>query len=179
MKNITQTFVTYHGCGNCYVDGANKIVPKGRRCINPTHNPFWENLVDVRNKVQTRAQIKSKVKTDKNFVRRYQKHLRVFSESNDYFSSDDFSSNYSSTSEGESDNESTTCNSSTEHNVSDTEVNTGENLIIDENIKNEHEHEQPLSCSCTETQTLNNTQNPDNKNEKLQQEAETNNNILP
>ena len=180
MKNITQAFVTYHGCGNCYVDETNKIVLKGRRCINPTHNPFSKNLVDVRNKVQTRAQIKSKVKADRNFVRRYQKYLRAFSESKDYFSSDDFSSNYPSTSEDESDNESTTCNASvTEHNVSDTELNTGENLIIDENIKNELEHEHPLSCSCTETQTLNNTQNPDNKNEKLQQEAETNNKILP
>ena len=67
----------------------------------------------------------------------------------------------------------------TEHDVSDTELNTGENLIIDENIKNEHKHEHPLSCSCTKTQTLNNTQNPDNKNEKLQQEAETNNKTLP
>ena len=175
MKATTQTFVTYHGCGYCYIDGTSKIVPKGRRCINPTHNPFWKNLVYVRNKVQTRAQIKSKVKADRNFVRRYQKYLRVFSKSKDYFSS-----NYSSTSEDESDNESTTCNASvTEHNVSDTELNTGENLIINENIKNEHEHEHPLSCSCTETQTLNNTQNPDNKNEKLQQEAETNNKILP
>ena len=71
MKNIRQTFVTYHGCGNCYIDGTNKIVPKGRRCINPTHNSFWKNVVDVRNKVQTRIQIKSKVKADRNFVRRY------------------------------------------------------------------------------------------------------------
>ena len=103
---------------------------------------------------------------------------RVFSKSEDYFSSDDFRSNCSS--EDESDNESTTCNAPiTEHDVSDTVLNTGENLIIDENIKNEHEHEHPLSCSCTETQTLNNTQSPDNKNEKLQQEAETNNKILP
>ena len=82
---------------------------------------------------------------------------------------------YSSSSEDEPDNESTTYNISiTEHNLSDKELNTGENFIINENIKNEHEHEHSLSCSCTETQTLNNTQNPDNKNEKLQQEAETN-----
>ena len=132
--NIRYLSWTYHS--NCYVDGTNKIVPKGGRCINPIHNRFWENLDDVRIKVQTRAQIKSKVKPDRNFVRRYQKYLRVFSESNDYFSSDDFSSNYSSTSEDESDNESTTCNASvTEHNVSDTELYTGGNLIIDENKK--------------------------------------------
>ena len=95
----------------------------------------------MRNKVQTRAQIKSKVKADRNFVRRYQIYLRAFSKSKDYFDSDDFNSNYTSTSEDESDNESTTCKASiTEYDVSDTELNTGENLIIDENIKNEHEH---------------------------------------
>ena len=126
----------------------------------------------MRNKVQTRVQIKSKPKANRNFVRGYQKYLRVFSTSKHYFSSDDL---YNSPSEDQSDNESTTCNASiTEHNLSDKELNTGENLIIDENIKNEHEHEHPLSCSCTETQILNNTQNPDNRNKKLQQEAETN-----
>ena len=66
---------------------------------------------------------------------------------------------HSSPSEDESDNESTTCNASiTEHNLSDRELNTGENLTIDENIKNELEHEHPLSCSCTETQAFNNTE---------------------
>ena len=49
---------------------------------------------------------------------------------------------YSSPSEDESGNESTTCNASiTEHNPSDKEPNTGENLIISENLENEHEHE--------------------------------------
>ena len=28
MVNISQTFVTYHGCGNGYLDGTRKIVPK-------------------------------------------------------------------------------------------------------------------------------------------------------
>ena len=96
MKNITQTFVTYHGSGNCYIDGTNKTVPKGRHCIKRTYNPFWKNLINVRNRVQTRAQIKSKPKTNRNFVRRYQKYLRVFSTSKNYFSSDDL---YSSPSE--------------------------------------------------------------------------------
>ena len=167
MKNIMQTFVTYHGCGNCYIDGTNKIVPKGRRCIKPTYNPFWKNLINVRNRVQTRAQIKSKPKANRNFVRRHQKYLRVFSTLKNYFRSDDL---YSSPSEDKSDHESTTCNASvTEHNLSDKELNTGENLIINENIKNEHEHEHLLLCSCTETQTLNNTQNADNKNFRKKQ----------
>lgn len=84
-----QTFVTYHGCGNFYIDGTNKIVPKGKRCIKPTYNPFWKNLINVGNRVQTIAQIKSKPKANINFVQRYQEYLRVFSTSKNYFSSDD------------------------------------------------------------------------------------------
>ena len=150
------TFVTCHGCGNCYIDGTNEIVPKGRRCIKSTYNPFCKTLIDVLNRVQLRVQIKLKPKANRNFVRRYQKYLRVFSTSKPYSNSDDL---YSSPSEDESDNESTTCNASiAEHNLSDRELNTGENLTIDENIKNELEHEHPLSCSCTETQAFNNTE---------------------
>ena len=99
--------------------------------------------------------MKSKPKANGNFVRRYKKYLRDFSTSKNYFSSDDL---YSSPSEDESDNESISCNASvTKHNLSDNDLTTAENLIIDENKKSEHEHEHPLSCSCTETQTLNST----------------------
>ena len=99
MKNITQTFVTHQGCGNCYIDGTNEIVPKGRRCIKSTYNPFCKTLIDVLNRVQTGVQIKLKPKANRNFVRRYQKYLRVFSTSKNYFSSDDL---YSPPSEDES-----------------------------------------------------------------------------
>ena len=69
MKNITQTFVTHQGCGNCYIDGTNEIVPKGRRCIKSTYNPFCKKLIDVLNRVQTGAQIKLKPKANISFYK--------------------------------------------------------------------------------------------------------------
>ena len=43
MVNISQTFVTYHGCGNGYYDGTRNFFPKNRKCIKPTYDPFWKN----------------------------------------------------------------------------------------------------------------------------------------
>ena len=43
MVNISQTFVTYHGCGNGYYDGTRKFFPKIRKSIKPTYDPFGKN----------------------------------------------------------------------------------------------------------------------------------------
>ena len=40
MSKFSQTFAAYYGCGNGYLDGANKIVPKNRKCIMQIYNPF-------------------------------------------------------------------------------------------------------------------------------------------
>ena len=71
MVNISQTFVTYHGCGNGYLDGTRKIVPKNRKCIRATHYPFLKKPIDVCNRVETRAQIKLKPKATKDYIKRY------------------------------------------------------------------------------------------------------------
>ena len=76
MGKFSQRFVAYHGCGNwSYQDGTNKIVPKGRKCIQQTYNPFWKHPRDVCNRVETRAKPKPKTRAHKNFQRRYQKWL--------------------------------------------------------------------------------------------------------
>ena len=64
MKSFSQTFVNYHGSGNGYLDGTNKIVPEGRRGMMPTNNPFWKKPIDTSNKIakSTRLQIKNKTK---------------------------------------------------------------------------------------------------------------------
>ena len=49
MSKFSKTFVAYHGCGNCYQDGPNEIVPKNEKCIMQTYNPFWKKPMDVRN----------------------------------------------------------------------------------------------------------------------------------
>ena len=79
MVNISQTFVVYHGCGNGYLDGTRKIVPKNRKCIRPTYYPFWKKPIDVCNRVETRAQISLKPKATRDYVKRYMHYLNVFS----------------------------------------------------------------------------------------------------
>ena len=185
MVNISQTFVTYHGCGNGYLDGTRKIVLKNRKCIIATHYPFSKKPIDVRNRVETRAQIKLKPKTTKEYIKRYMYYLNVFSKEN-------FSSDENLTSDNESNTE-TSGEESIAGNASNTKQNlssedetinpdtstTGEDLIIDENTVHEHEH--PLSCSCTQTHSISDIQNPDNKTDTQNPDNknETNNQALP
>ena len=164
MVNISQTFVVYHGCGKNYLDGTREIVLKNRKCIRPTYYPFWKKPIDVRNRVETRAQISLKPKATRDYVKRYMHYLNVFSK--EYFSSDDNLT---------SDDESITGNASdTEQNLSSEDetiisntLNTGEDLIIDENTETTIELN-----NTTQTSSISDTQNPDNKNE-------TNNQALP
>ena len=169
MKNFSQMFVSYHGCGHCYLNGTNKLVPKGKKCIMPTNNPFRKNPVDTSNKIakSTRTQLKIKAKANRSYVKRYLKFLKAFQEnkfedgswSTDY-STDDESNGYSS------DNESISGNTTeTEQNLTDNEL-TGENLIIEENTDNNYIHKHSLMCSCI---SKNHGQTPNNKetNDKI------------
>ena len=60
VKDFPQNFVMYHACGAWYHGGTNKILNKNRRCIRPTFKPFSKKTKDVRNKVETRAELKLK-----------------------------------------------------------------------------------------------------------------------
>ena len=89
MASFSQGFVVYHGCGNSYLDGTRKTFPKHRKCIMPTSYPFWRKLIDVCNRVETRAQLNLKTKETRQQFCRYMQYLNVFSR--DSFSSDDYS----------------------------------------------------------------------------------------
>ena len=185
MVNISQTFVVYHGCRNGYLDGTRKIVPKNRKCIRPNHYPFWKKPINVRNTVETRAQISSKPKATRDYVKRYICYLNVFSK--EYFSSDENLTSDNESNTEASGEESIAGNASnTEQNLSSEDKTihpntstTGEDLIIDENTVHEHEH--PLSCSCTQTHSTSEIQNPGNKNDTQNPDNknETNNQALP
>ena len=125
MGKFSQTFVAYHGCGNDYQDGTNKIVPKNRRCIQQTYNPFWKKPSDVRNKVETRAQLKIKTKASRNFQPRYFKWINMVASDEWNFSSEE------SDLESESDTDISLANnaSKTEQNLLDEKTN--DKLIID------------------------------------------------
>ena len=156
VKNFSQKFVVYHGCGAWYHDGTNKIVSKNRKCIRPTYEPFWKKPNDVRNKVETRAQLKLKSVVKNEYVRRYFRFINAFDKNKGYFSSD-----YDSTGDESMDDESIIPDnkeSKTENmNVlTITQSNTGETLVIDENS---------ASNNNNQSDSIFNTQNPDNKNE--------------
>ena len=154
VKNFSQKFVVYHGCGAWYHDGTNKIVSKNRKCIRPTYEPFWKKPNDVRNKVETRAQLKLKSVVKNEYVRRYFRFINAFDKNKGYFSSD-----YDST-----DNESTDDESIIPDNkeskignmnvLTITQSNTGETLLIDGNS---------ALNNNSQSDSISNTKNPDNK----------------
>ena len=69
--NFSQTFVTYHGCGKCYLDGTNGLLIN-RKCVMPKNNPFWKKPEDTCNKIakSTRTQLKSKAYASRNYAKR-------------------------------------------------------------------------------------------------------------
>ena len=75
MVSFSQEFVVYHGCGNGYLDGTGKIVPKNRKCIMPTYYPFWKKPIDLRNRVETRPQVNLKTKVTRQQFRRYMQYI--------------------------------------------------------------------------------------------------------
>ena len=139
MKNFSQTFVKYHGCGHCYLDGTNKLVPGGRICIMKTNSPFWKNQIDTSNKIakSTRNQLKMKQRATRSYIKRYLRFVKAFQE--DKFDDARFSSDYSTDNESDSDISdyiSISGNATeTEQNLADKKLS-GENLIIDENRDN-------------------------------------------
>ena len=70
IKFFSQNFVVYHGCGALYHDGTNKIVSK-KKSIRPSYEPCWEKPNDVRNKVETRGQLKLKSIVKNDYIRRH------------------------------------------------------------------------------------------------------------
>ena len=168
MKNFSQTFVSYHSCGKCYLDGTNTLVPIGRKCVMQTNNPFWKNPIDTNSKIAkpTRTQLKIKARANRSYGIKYLRFKKAseenkFGDESDYSTGDE-SNGYNSNKESISGNA-----TETEQNLTDDEL-TGENLIIDENTDNNHIHEHSLMGSCTSKnyeQTLNN--------------KETNSKILP
>ena len=130
MAKFSQIFVVYHGCGNGYVDGTNKIVRKGRKCFAATYNPFWERPIDVYNKVETRAQLKIKTKAG-----RYRRFVSTCSK--DSFTSSDIYSDPYSNSDRNSDNESLANNASETVKKLFSDDETNHKLIINETTKAE------------------------------------------
>ena len=74
---FSQTFVTYHGCGYCYVDGTN-LLQGTTRCFFPIHNPFWKEPCDTSNRISksTRNQLPQEA-TVKNILNTFENTKKV------------------------------------------------------------------------------------------------------
>ena len=49
----------YHGCMTKNVDGTNKLIVPGKKCLVPTEKCFWKDPRDIKNrKVKTRSRTK-------------------------------------------------------------------------------------------------------------------------
>ena len=57
---MSKGFVEYHCCGACYADGTLLIISKNGGCYNPKSYPFGKHPADVRDKFNTRLQLKQK-----------------------------------------------------------------------------------------------------------------------
>ena len=88
VKIFSQKFVLYHGCGAWHHDGTNRILYKNKKCIRPTSEPFWKKTNDVRNRVETRAQLKLKSIVTNDYIRRYFRFIDMFDKNKGYFSAD-------------------------------------------------------------------------------------------
>ena len=163
MKRFSQTFVKYHGCGNCYLDETNMLIETGRKCVLVTNKPFWKRPIDSNNKIakSTRNKLKTKPRANISYMKKHAKFVKNFSKQkyyDTYFSGDNESlDNYSESSDSDTesrsniaDNESTTGDTSeTEQTLTDSELNkseseqnstkqnTGETLVIDVIIYNQ------------------------------------------
>ena len=86
-----------------------------------TYNPFLKIPMDIRNRVETRAQLKIKTKASRKFQRRYQKWV-------DSITSDDW--DFTSDWESDSDSESSDTDISLANNASETEQNLSDDILI-------------------------------------------------
>ena len=159
MKNYSQTFVKYHGCGNCYIDGTNMLIETGRKCIAATNNPFWKRPIDSNSKIvkSTRNELKIKSRADRSYMLKYAKFVKNCHKNeyyDPYFSDDNESSDTDSEISDIASNESTAGNATeTEQTLTDSELNkpeteensmnlnTGDTLVIVINEQNSNNKE--------------------------------------
>ena len=186
---FSQKFVTCHGCGNCYVDGTNKLEEANKKCFLPTNNPFWKRPEDSNNEIakSTRNQLKWKSHANRSYCRKYFNYLNRINqknykfdfpwteESSDY-STDDESNSYSSDDDANTDpdtNDTFQIVNSPQpvifkqmfnNSISDnTEQNFPNNKLTGENLAIIEDYNQK-SVTSNEKETPNNKQQtPDNK----------------
>ena len=68
----------YHGYFYKNVDGTNKIIKTGDKCLAPTDECFWKDPRDIKHRVKTRSRAKNEPRiTLKDFNRCYDEKLAI------------------------------------------------------------------------------------------------------
>ena len=168
MKNYSQTFVQYHGCGNSYLDGTNMLIETGRRCAAPTYNPFRKRPIDVNNKIakSTRNKLKIKSRAFRSYMLHYAKFAKNFHK-NEYHEPYFIDDNESLDIDTDSENSDIESNESTAGNATETEQN-----LTDSELNKLETEEKSMNTNTGDTLIIViNDQNSNNK--------ETNNKIVP
>ena len=57
---FSQSFILYHGCGRCYLDGTNELIANKEGCTIPTNNSFWKRPEDSFNRISKSTRSKFK-----------------------------------------------------------------------------------------------------------------------
>ena len=57
LKDLSDGFVLYHGCGIYFRDGMNVLITKCKTCKKLTSECFWKDSRYVKNRVKTRSQV--------------------------------------------------------------------------------------------------------------------------
>ena len=74
---------SYRSCGLFYEDGTIAPISKNGGCSNPIVYPFWEEVGDVNNRVQTRNQIRNTRPAYRNYILNYFTEKRLEKTKND------------------------------------------------------------------------------------------------
>ena len=168
MKNYSQTFVQYHGCGSSCLDGTNMLIATGRRCTAPTYNPFWKRPTNVNNKIakSTRNKLKRKSRAFRSYMLDYAKFVKNFHK-NEYYDPYFIDDNESLDTDTDSENLDIESNESAAGNPTETEQN-----LTDSELNKPETEEKSMNTNTGDTLII--VINDQNSNKK-----ETNNKIVP
>ena len=96
QKQLSNNFISYHGCGIYRLDGTNVLATKDFKCSTPISKCFWMKPIDTRNIIVTRSRNKNRITKNqyyKNYYFKIDSDIRYF---NSYYS-DSESTNSEST----------------------------------------------------------------------------------
>ena len=81
---FSRSFILYHGCGRCYLDGTNELIANKGGCTMLTNNPFWKRPEDSFNRISksTRSELRKKTYANLNYCKKYFTYVKLIDSKN-------------------------------------------------------------------------------------------------